>query len=59
MREAVEFGLDLKQSHTWNQYGEGRSLKIVETIDERLVELAEEIRIKKEHPLDLLEKIGE
>jgi uncharacterized protein YaaR (DUF327 family) len=59
VKEAVEFGMYLKQSHSWNQYGEGRSLKIVETIDGRLVELAEEMRVKKEQPLDLLGKIGE
>jgi uncharacterized protein YaaR (DUF327 family) len=59
VKEAVEFGMDLKQSHSWNQYGEGRSLKVVETIDDRLVELAEELRAKKEQPLDLLGKIGE
>ncbi|TCN17692.1 YaaR family protein [Mesobacillus foraminis] len=59
VKEAVEFGMNLKQSHSWNQYGEGRSLKVVETIDDRLVELAEELRAKKEQPLDLLGKIGE
>lgn len=43
LEEAVDFGMGLKQSHTWNRFGEGRKLKIVETIDEKLVELAEEI----------------
>ena len=40
MKEAVESGLELKQSHTWNRFGEGRRLKVVETIDELLIELA-------------------
>ena len=40
LQEAVDHGLEMKQSHTWNRFGEGRRLKIVETIDERLVEYA-------------------
>jgi len=59
LQEAVEYGLDTKQSHTWNRFGEGRRLKVVETIDERLVELAEEILNEEKSNIDLLDKIGE
>lgn len=59
VKEAVDFGMDLKQSHSWNQYGQGRSLKIVETIDEKLVELTEGVLEKEGHSIDLLGKIGE
>jgi uncharacterized protein YaaR (DUF327 family) len=59
LHEAVDFGMGLKQSHTWNRFGEGRKLKIVETIDEKLVELAEEILVKEKSSIDLLDKIGE
>lgn len=59
VKEAVDFGMDLKQSHSWNQYGQGRSLKIVETIDEKLVELTEGVLEKEENSIDLLGKIGE
>ncbi|QCR30735.1 YaaR family protein [Lysinibacillus sp. SGAir0095] len=59
LQEAVEYGLDMKQSHTWNRFGEGRRLKIVETIDERLVELAQDILIEEKSSIDLLDKIGE
>lgn len=59
LQEAVEYGLDLKQSHTWNRFGEGRRLKIVETIDERLVELAQDILVEEKETIDLLDKIGE
>ena len=51
--------MGLKQSHTWNRFGEGRKLKIVETIDEKLVELAEEILNREKSSIDLLDKIGE
>lgn len=59
LQEAVEYGMDLKQSHTWNRFGEGRRLKIVETIDERLVELAQDILNEEKETIDLLDKIGE
>lgn len=59
LKEAVESGLDLKQSHTWNQYGEGRRLKLVDTIDEKLIELAEDLLDEEKTSVDLLAKIGE
>jgi uncharacterized protein len=59
LQEAVDYGLETKQSHTWNRFGEGRRLKIVETIDERLVELAEDILNEERESIDLLAKIGE
>lgn len=59
LKEAVESGLDVKQSHTWNQYGEGRRLKIVQTIDEKLIELAEALLSEEQNSVELLGKIGE
>jgi uncharacterized protein len=59
LKEAVESGMELKQSHTWNRFGEGRRLKLVETIDERLIELAEDLLDEEKTSVDLLAKIGE
>ncbi|NQD67907.1 YaaR family protein [Bacillus haikouensis] len=59
VRETVDFGMDLKQSHTWNQYGEGRKLNIVETIDQQLVDLTEAVMDKEKKSIDVLGKIGE
>ncbi|MFE3975834.1 MULTISPECIES: YaaR family protein [unclassified Peribacillus] len=59
VKEAVEYGLELKQSTSWNQYGQSRPLKTVETIDARLVELSEEILNKEKSSLEILEMIGE
>lgn len=59
MKETVESGMGLKQSHTWNRFGEGRRLKIVETLDEKLVELAEDLLNEEKTAVDLLAKIGE
>lgn len=59
LQEAVDHGLEMKQSHTWNRFGEGRRLKIVETIDEHLVELAEDLLNEEKESIELLAKIGE
>jgi uncharacterized protein len=59
LKEAVESGLELKQSHTWNQFGEGRRLKLIETIDEKMIELAEALLDEEKTSVDLLAKIGE
>jgi uncharacterized protein YaaR (DUF327 family) len=59
LQEAVDYGLELKQSHTWNRFGEGRRLKIIKTIDERLVELAQDLLDEEKETIDLLDKIGE
>ncbi|TWD92533.1 hypothetical protein FB545_5243 [Peribacillus frigoritolerans] len=59
VKEAVEYGLELKQSTSWNEYGQSRPLKTVETIDAKLVELSEEILKKEKSSLEILEMIGE
>ncbi|MEX6703000.1 YaaR family protein [Peribacillus frigoritolerans] len=59
VKEAVEYGLELKQSTSWNEYGQSRPLKTVETIDAKLVELSEEILNKKKSSLEILEMMGE
>ncbi|MEF2097862.1 YaaR family protein [Bacillus sp. CFBP9009] len=59
VKEAVEYGLELKQSTSWNEYGQSRPLKTVETIDAKLVELSEEILNKEKSSLEILEIIGE
>lgn len=59
LQETVDHGMEMKQSHTWNRFGEGRRLKIVETIDEHLVELAEDLLNEERQTIDLLDKIGE
>ena len=59
LQETVEYGMELKQSHSWNRFGEGRRLKIINTIDERLIELAQDILDEEKDTIDLLDKIGE
>ncbi|WP_456272842.1 YaaR family protein [Bacillus sp. AK031] len=59
VKEAVDYGMNLKQSHTWNQHGEGRKLNIVENVDRKLIELTEDILNEEKQSIDILGKIGE
>ncbi|PLT27772.1 YaaR family protein [Peribacillus deserti] len=59
VREAVDFGMELNSSQSWNSYGQSRSLKTVETVDQKLVELTEEVMNKERTSIDILGKIGE
>lgn len=59
VQEAVEFGMNLKQSHSWNRFSEGRTLQIVETIDEKLIELTNNILEEEKQSIHILDKIGE
>jgi len=59
LKEAVEGGLEMDQSHTWNQFGEGRQLALVRQIDEKLIELADDLLNEEKTSVDLLAKVGE
>ncbi|MEI5909602.1 YaaR family protein [Bacillus spongiae] len=59
IKETVDFGMSLKHSHTWNQFGEGRKLKIIETIDQELVQLSEDVLNQERESIDILGRIGE
>ncbi|WP_243355816.1 YaaR family protein [Bacillus litorisediminis] len=59
VKEAVDFGFNLKQSKSWSGYGENRTLRLIETIDEKLISLTEELRLGEKDSLNLLEQIGE
>jgi uncharacterized protein len=59
IQEAVQYGLDLKQSRSWNSNGQNRKLSIVETVDHKLVELTDIVLNKEKKSIDVLGKIGE
>lgn len=58
VNEAVEFGMDIKQSHSWNSNGQGRTLKVVEEIDKELLDLTQNMVEKEKDSIDILGKIG-
>ena len=59
VKEAVDFGMDLKQSQSWNQYGQSRPLKTVQMIDDKLLQLTEDIMNKEKDGIAILGQIGE
>ncbi|WP_226671254.1 YaaR family protein [Metabacillus litoralis] len=59
IHEAVEYGMNMKQSRSWDYNGNSRSLKIVEQVDKSLIDLADEIVNKESPSIDILSKIGE
>ncbi|MBU5594408.1 YaaR family protein [Amphibacillus sp. MSJ-3] len=59
IKEAVNFGLDISQSHTFNLNGNSRQLLIVKQIDEKLIALTEAIVEQEKRSIDLLDMIGE
>ncbi|WP_246945989.1 YaaR family protein [Bacillus pinisoli] len=59
VKQAVDFGMNLKQSHSWTSSGHSQTLKTVEQIDRSLVELTDEIVKKEQGTIDILGKIGE
>lgn len=59
IHEAVEYGMNMKQSRSWDYNGNSRSLKIIEQVDESLINLADEIVNKESSTIDILAKIGE
>ncbi|WP_106495628.1 YaaR family protein [Lentibacillus sp. Marseille-P4043] len=59
LRETVSSGLDLQKSHSFNLDGQSRKLAIIKTVDEKLIELTEEVMGQEKKTVDLLGLIGE
>lgn len=59
MQEAVQYGLDISHSHTFQMNGSSRRLLIVRQIDEKLIELTEAVVEQEKRSIDLLDMIGE
>ncbi|GGM36833.1 hypothetical protein GCM10011351_23750 [Paraliobacillus quinghaiensis] len=59
IKEAVNYGLDLKHSHSFNFQGNSRKLTVVEEIDEKLVALTEVVLEQEKRSIGILDLIGE
>lgn len=59
IKEAVEFGLDLKDSRSFSYDGQTQKLITVEEIDEKLMELTKAITNQQADSISLLKKLGE
>lgn len=59
INEAVDYGLNLKQSRSWDFSGNGRSLNVVQQVDRKLIDLTDEVVNKEKSNLDILASVGE
>lgn len=59
VQEAVQYGMNVKQSHSFSFDGRGRKLTTIEEVDEKLMELTEAVMAQEKKPIDLLGIIGE
>lgn len=59
VKEAVENGLTVENSRSFDLYGNSRTLTIVKELDEKLVQLTEELLDQEKPSIELLERIGE
>lgn len=59
IKEAVDYGLKVKQSNSWDYNGNTRSLMVVEQLDQHLIELTENLLADDQSSIDILAKIGE
>ncbi|GGD28353.1 MULTISPECIES: YaaR family protein [Pontibacillus] len=59
VQESVQYGMDLKQSHSWSMDGQSRKLTIVQSVDDKLAELTDEVMNQEKKSIDVLGIIGE
>lgn len=59
LHETVYSGLELQESHNFNPDGYSQKLAVVKEVDEKLVELTEDIMDQEKKTIDLLSVIGE
>lgn len=59
LQESVYQGFDLKKSHSFRFDGHSRRLAIVKEVDEKLIELTEEMVNKEKKTMNVLDTIGE
>ncbi|MGV2913358.1 YaaR family protein [Bacillus safensis] len=59
VKETVDNGLNIETSRSFDIYGNTRTLALVKALDEKLIELNEEMMDQEKPSIDLLERIGE
>ncbi|ATU25293.1 DUF327 family protein [Bacillus velezensis] len=59
VKEAVDSGLSHETEKSFDLYGSSRTLGLVKEIDEKLLQLTEEMLDQEKSAIDLLDRIGE
>ncbi|WP_017185069.1 YaaR family protein [Alkalibacillus haloalkaliphilus] len=59
IQETVNSGLDLEQSRKWDLEGGSQTLSLVKQIDDKLIELTDDVLDQEKDSIDVLDVIGE
>ncbi|MGJ7909833.1 YaaR family protein [Neobacillus sp. LXY-1] len=59
MGEVTNKGMNIYQSESWDPYSGNKTLKTVQVIDKKLVELTDQVLNQQNNGLSILEQIGE
>lgn len=59
VKESIQYGMELKHSHSWNMDGQNKQLTIVDKVDDKLVELTDSMMDQEKKSIDVLGIIGE
>ncbi|MDR4200563.1 YaaR family protein [Bacillus altitudinis] len=59
VKETVDNGLNIETSRSFDIYGNTRTLALVKALDEKLIELTQDMMNQEKPSIDLLERIGE
>nr|WP_249115076.1 YaaR family protein [Bacillus pumilus] len=59
VKETVDNGFNIETSRSFDIYGNTRTLALVKALDEKLIELTEDMMDQEKPSIDLLERIGE
>lgn len=59
MGEAAKHGVGLHQAETWDFHGGSKTLKTIQLLDRKLIELTDHVLDQQRSSLEILEKIGE
>lgn len=59
LEETVRRGVALKDTRGWDRRGRGKRYKILDEIDGKLLELADDMLESEQGRIDLLQKVGE
>ncbi|QRY36462.1 YaaR family protein [Bacillus sp. PDNC022] len=59
VKETVDNGLNIETSRSFDIYGNTRTLALIKALDEKLIELTEDMMNQEKPSIDLLERIGE
>lgn len=59
LEESVREGVGIKETKGWDRRGRGKRYKLLEEIDKQLLDMTDELLVKEQGRIELLNKMGE